>query len=155
MRATKRRQQFLRVATKLFARRGFHATTTKLIALSARCNEATLFQHFTTKENLYKAVLAAKLDECDEALQRVVDNAVLRGDDINSIASLLSDLLALHRTDSALLPLLMFSLLEHDEYAIELLQKMKSRIEQSANLNIRVEPEITQTASSSHTVISL
>lgn len=136
MRAKKRRQQLIRIATRLFARRGFHATTTKLIAFHARCNEALLFQYFTTKENLYKAVLAAKFDKGDEALQRVLDNAVLRGGDLQIIASLVNDLLALHRTDSALLPLLLFSLLEHDEHAIELLQKMKSRIEQNMNPSV-------------------
>ena len=96
-------------------------------------------------------MLAAKLDEGDAALQSVLDNAVLRGDDMGVIASLVSDLLALHQTDSALLPLLMFSLLEHDEHAIELLQKMKSRIEQSANLHTRVEQERPQGVILSHT----
>lgn len=68
---------------------------------------------------------------------------MVRGDDLSIIASLLSDLLALHRTDSALLPLLMFSLLDHDEQAIELLQKLRSRVEQSVNLSVELNhPEL-------------
>lgn len=154
MQATKRRRQLLRIATRLFARRGFHATTTKLIAFHARCNEAILFQHFATKENLYKAALAVKLDKGNEVLQTVLDNAALRGDDLNILESLMSDLFKLHKADSTLLPLLMFGLLERDELTLALLQKLKARIEQSAGLHIRVEPERTRAVSSSHTVIS-
>lgn len=143
MQATKRRSQLLRIATKLFARRGFHATTTRQIAHIAHGNEAILFQHFTTKENLYKTALAAKLDKCDAALQTIRNNAALRGADLSTLASLVSDLLKLHQADSTLLPLLMFSLLEHDELALALLEKMKVCIEQSANLNINVQPERT------------
>ncbi len=152
MRATKRRSQLLRIATKLFARRGFHATTTRQIAQCAHCNEAILFQHFTTKENLYKAALAAKLDKGKEALQTVLDNAALRGDDLNILASLVSDLFKLHQADSTLLPLLMFGLLERDELTLALLQKLRACIEQSAGLNIRVEPERTQAVITSQTV---
>lgn len=141
MQATKRRRQLIRIATKLFARRGFHATTTRLIALGARCNEAVLFQHFPTKENLYKAALAEKLDKGNGALQTVLDNAALRGDDLSILASLAFDLFALHRTDRTLLPLLMFSLLEHDEHTMVLLQKMKTRIEQCTSLSVELMPE--------------
>lgn len=152
MQATKRRDQLIRIATKLFARHGFHATTTKLIALYARCNEAILFQHFNTKQNLYKAALAAKLDKADEALQTVLDSAASRGDDLSIFATLISDLCKLHRTDPTLLPLLMFSLLAHDELTLALFQKLRVRIEQSASLNSQGEQESAQAVSLFHPV---
>jgi len=51
--ATDRRQQILEVASGLFARKGYEGTTTREIAEQAGVNEALLFRHFPSKENLY------------------------------------------------------------------------------------------------------
>ena len=51
--ATDRRQQILEVASCLFARNGYQGTTTREIAEQAGVNEALLFRHFPSKENLY------------------------------------------------------------------------------------------------------
>lgn len=58
--AGERRRQILTVATTLFARQGFQGTKTRQISKKARVNEAILFRHFPTKEELYWAVLDAK-----------------------------------------------------------------------------------------------
>src|SRR5574341_2324395 len=58
--AGERRRQILAVATNLFARQGFEGTKTREISEKARVNEAILFRHFPTKEELYWAVLDAK-----------------------------------------------------------------------------------------------
>ncbi|MGI9101920.1 MAG: TetR/AcrR family transcriptional regulator [Terriglobales bacterium] len=55
--AEERRQQILELATDLFARQGFRGTTTRQIAQRARVNEAIIFRHFPTKEDLYWAVI--------------------------------------------------------------------------------------------------
>jgi TetR/AcrR family transcriptional regulator len=55
--AADRRQQILDAALALFARRGFQGTTTRQIADAARVNEAIIFRHFPSKEDLYWAVL--------------------------------------------------------------------------------------------------
>src|ERR687896_460399 len=55
-----RRQQLIDVAIRLFSRKGFRGTTTKEIALAARVNEAIIFRHFPTKEDLYAATLDFK-----------------------------------------------------------------------------------------------
>src|ERR1700741_1155378 len=52
-----RRQQIVDVATRLFARQGYEGTTTRQIAEAAEGNEAIIFRHFSTQENLYWAVL--------------------------------------------------------------------------------------------------
>jgi AcrR family transcriptional regulator len=52
-----RRQQILEVATDLFARQGFNGTTTRQIAQRAAVNEAIIFRHFPTKDDLYWAVI--------------------------------------------------------------------------------------------------
>jgi TetR/AcrR family transcriptional regulator len=56
-----RRRQIIHVAMELFARRGFRGTTTREIAARVRMNEAILFRHFKHKEDLYWAVIDAKL----------------------------------------------------------------------------------------------
>jgi AcrR family transcriptional regulator len=52
-----RRQQILEAATELFARQGFSGTTTRQIAHKAAVNEAIIFRHFGSKEELYWAVI--------------------------------------------------------------------------------------------------
>src|SRR5512146_2153888 len=52
-----RRQQILEVATELFARQGFSGTTTRQIAQRAAVNEAIIFRHFPTKDDLYWEVI--------------------------------------------------------------------------------------------------
>jgi AcrR family transcriptional regulator len=56
-----RRDQIIGVAMRLFARKGFRGTTTREIAHRARVNEAILFRHFRRKEDLYWAVVDAKV----------------------------------------------------------------------------------------------
>jgi len=56
-----RRQQILGIATEMFAEKGFVGTTTREIAAHAQVNEALIFRHFPTKEELYWAVLEAKV----------------------------------------------------------------------------------------------
>jgi TetR/AcrR family transcriptional regulator len=55
--AEDRRLQILGVARELFAAKGFEGTTTREIAEQAGINEALVFRHFATKEDLYWAVI--------------------------------------------------------------------------------------------------
>jgi AcrR family transcriptional regulator len=59
--AEDRRQQILQVATELFANKGYEGATTREIAKRAKVNEAIIFRHFPTKEELYWAVIEAKV----------------------------------------------------------------------------------------------
>ena len=55
--AEERRLQILELATELFARQGYQGTTTRQIAQRVHVNEAIIFRHFPTKEELYWAVI--------------------------------------------------------------------------------------------------
>lgn len=57
MSAEDRRMQILQVAIGLFSRCGFSGTTTKQIANGAGISEAIIFRHFSTKDELYHAIL--------------------------------------------------------------------------------------------------
>src|SRR5215471_20634491 len=57
------RQQILKTAIRLFAQKGFRGTTTREIALAAGVNEVTIFRHFSSKQDLYAAILEVKSNE--------------------------------------------------------------------------------------------
>lgn len=60
--AEDRRQQIIEVARDLFAARGYEGTTTRELAEEIGVNEAILFRHFPSKDELYWAVLQHMID---------------------------------------------------------------------------------------------
>ena len=60
---TNTREKILETAIELFAEKGFNGTTTKEIAEAAEVNESLIFRHFSTKRELYKAIIEKKIDE--------------------------------------------------------------------------------------------
>ena len=75
--ASERKAQILRTATELFAQQGYEGTKTSLIAREAGVNEAIIFRHFNSKEDLYWAVLEASCcaNEMNMQLKDVLDFA--------------------------------------------------------------------------------
>src|SRR5688500_17883168 len=59
LKAPQRREQLIDVATKLFARNGYEATTTAAIALAAGGTEPILYRHFKSKQELFVAIVRA------------------------------------------------------------------------------------------------
>ena len=57
------REKILDTAIQLFAEKGFNGTTTKEIAEAAEVNESLIFRHFSTKRELYGAIIEKKIDE--------------------------------------------------------------------------------------------
>ena len=55
--AAQRRQQLLSVARAVLAQRGYHGTTMTDIAEAAGVTKPVLYQHFTSKRDLYRIVL--------------------------------------------------------------------------------------------------
>jgi len=106
-----RRQQIVDVATRLFARQGYEGTTTRQIAESAEVNEAIIFRHFSTKEDLYWAVIE---DQCRiRAGREKLEQALASGNDDEEIfTSIATEFL---NRDATLPRLLLFSALERHE----------------------------------------
>ena len=59
LKAPQRREQLLEVATKLFAKLGYEATTTAAIAEAAGITEPILYRHFKSKQELFVAIVRA------------------------------------------------------------------------------------------------
>ena len=108
-----RREQILAAATDLFARQGFQGTTTREIAQRAAVNEAIIFRHFVSKEDLYWAVIEHK---CEEARGRNIVAEYISLLPVEEVfVGIASAFLRLRQQDSSLGRLLLFSALERHE----------------------------------------
>ncbi len=63
VKVSKTRDKILEAAIRLFAEMGFNGTTTKEIAGKAGVNEALIFRYFSTKKELYSAIIEKKISE--------------------------------------------------------------------------------------------
>jgi len=110
--ARDRRLQIMEAAKELFARQGFEGTTTRQIAEAARVNEAIIFRHFPTKEDLYWAIIdrESELTGWQPALQRQLGSGA---SDREVFAAIAEDILVRRAKDSSLSRLLLFSALEN------------------------------------------
>lgn len=112
--ATDRRQQILEVASGLFARKGFQGTTTREIAEEAGINEALLFRHFPSKENLYWTLIE-ELCSARGKRQRVKNILEKGGTDLEVFEAVAREFLTRSDRDRELTRLLWFTALENHE----------------------------------------
>ena len=98
--ALERRSQLLRIAVGLFSDRGFEGTTTKAIARAAGVSEGIIFQHFTTKEELFAGILDYKAKEAGvEQWEAQLRACAEREDDEALVLSLVEQVLKSDRLD--------------------------------------------------------
>jgi AcrR family transcriptional regulator len=71
-RAAVRRRQVLTVASELFAKRGFEATSIRDIATAAGMMSGSLYYHFASKEDLYIAVQDASISKIFNAVEKAI-----------------------------------------------------------------------------------
>jgi AcrR family transcriptional regulator len=72
LKAPQRREQLIEVATKLFARGGYEATTTAAIAYAAGVTEPILYRHFRGKQELFVAIVRSVSSVTLKAWQEIV-----------------------------------------------------------------------------------
>jgi TetR/AcrR family transcriptional regulator len=112
LRAADRRGQILSLATALFARQGFNGTTTKQIAAKAGVTEALIFRHFPTKDDLYWAVIEAKIQD-NSPRTRMQARLAAEGTDAEILCGVAIDILQRRAKDQTLSRLLLYSALEN------------------------------------------
>jgi len=112
--AAARRQQILEAATALFARQGFHGTTTRQIADRVGVKEIILFRLFPSKRDLYWAVIEAKC-AVPPGRKRMRDHLTSGQDDHTVFTAIAHGMLEFHTQDMTLTRLLLFSSLESHE----------------------------------------
>lgn len=112
--ARDRRQQILEVAFGLFARKGYDGATTREIAEEAGINEALLFRHFSSKENLYWTMIE-EVCQARGRRQRIQELLDGGGTDFEVFQGIARDILARTPRDRQLTRLLWFTALENHE----------------------------------------
>lgn len=73
--AAERRRQLLDTARSLFAERGFHTTSMNDIAEAAGVTKPVLYQHFTSKRDLYRAVVTDVGGRLEETIAKAAAGA--------------------------------------------------------------------------------
>ena len=122
-----KRQDIIKAAIEVFARNGFRGTTTRDLAAHADVNEAIIFRHFNTKQELYRAILEQKLSQGKDARWEEVQQLALTGNDEEFLESFGNQFLERHEQDSTFMRLLTFSALEGHELSEMFLSSIAGR----------------------------
>jgi AcrR family transcriptional regulator len=122
-----KRHDILEAAIELFAKNGFRGTTTRDLATQAGVNEAIIFRHFNTKQELYRAILEEKLSQKQDAHLEEFRQLAASGDDQKFLETFGQQFLERHEGDMTFMRLLMFSALEGHELSEMFLASMAGR----------------------------
>ena len=122
-----KRQDIIKAAIEVFARNGFRGTTTRDLASHAEVNEAIIFRHFNTKQELYRAILEQKLNQGQDAHCEEVQQLAKAGNDEEFFENFGNQFLERHEQDSTFMRLLMFSALEGHELSEMFLTSIAGR----------------------------
>jgi AcrR family transcriptional regulator len=76
MRAPERRAQLLDVARKVFGNSGFHAVSMEDVAKEAGITKPILYDHFSSKKDLYLALLDEDLADLHDKVKEALDSPV-------------------------------------------------------------------------------
>src|SRR5437764_6616923 len=87
LKAQQRREQLMEVATKLFARNGYEATTTAAIALAAGVTEPILYRHFKSKQELFVAIVKSVSNQTFKHWESLIAGIDDPADQIRRIAT--------------------------------------------------------------------
>src|SRR6195952_1603283 len=86
LKAPQRREQLIEVATKLFAKTGYDATTTAAIAEAAGVTEPILYRHFDSKQELFVAIVRSVSELTMERWRAVIGGVGDPAEQIRRIA---------------------------------------------------------------------
>lgn len=110
-----RRQQLINAAMRLFSSKGFDGTTTREIAQAAGINEALIFRHFRTKEELYWAVVSSRIRAAgrQDKIREYLKSSRLDASEV--LGAIAENLLDRTCEDADLTRLLLFSALRNSQ----------------------------------------
>ena len=86
LKAPQRREQLIEVATKLFAKWGYEATTTAAIAEAAGVTEPILYRHSDSKQELFVAIVRSVSEQTLRHWAEILDGIADPAEQIRRIA---------------------------------------------------------------------
>jgi len=110
-----RRARIIDAALRLFADKGFSGTRTREIAELAGISETLIFQHFKTKEDLYRAALRELFGP--HPVMPEVEEMMAEKDDFGVFNTLALHLIRHNQQDPRIMRLAIFSALEGGHFA--------------------------------------
>ena len=110
-----RRARIIDAALRFFAGKGFSGTRTRGIAELAGISETLIFQHFKTKEDLYRAALTELFSH--HPVMPEVEEEIAKKDDYGVFSTLALHIIRHNRQDPRIMRLAMFSALEGSHFA--------------------------------------
>ena len=110
-----RRAQIIDAALNVFADKGFSGTRTREIAELAGISETLIFQHFKTKEELYRAALRGLFGP--HPVMHDIEEMMADRDDFGVFSNLALHVISHNRQDRRIVRLAMFSALEGFHFA--------------------------------------
>ena len=84
-----RKEKIMQASIQLFVQRGFHNTSTRMIAEQAGVSEGLIFRHFRSKDALLDSLLQQGADEMYQAVAEIISEHPM--DDAQKIASIARD----------------------------------------------------------------
>src|SRR3954447_24534269 len=99
LKAAQRREQLIEVASKLFAKHGYEATTTAAIAQAAGVTEPILYRHFESKQEMFVAIVKAVSQQTMEHWQELIAGMTDPAQQIRQISAEMPDHMA-HLADA-------------------------------------------------------
>lgn len=115
--AAERRAAIVQAAIRRFAMHGFRGTTTRELAAAAGVSEPVLYQHFSTKQDLYTAIVDHLIEEAHERFDQQARQVEPVASDREFLQWLGESILAYYLEDPDRIRLLLFSALEGHELA--------------------------------------
>ena len=99
LKAPERREQLMDVASKLFAKLGYEATTTAAIAEAAGVTEPILYRHFNSKQEMFIAIVKAMSGQTMQHWEELIAGVTDPAQQIRHISAELPDHMA-HLADA-------------------------------------------------------
>src|SRR5947209_9864974 len=88
LKAPQRREQLIEVATRLFAKLGYEATTTAAIAEAAGVTEPILYRHFKSKQELFVAIVREMSDQTMQEWRELIEGVTDPAERIRRVAQM-------------------------------------------------------------------
>lgn len=109
-----RRIGIIKAATRLFSDKGFRGATTRELASIVGVSEPVLYQHFSDKKDLYKAILEERAYLWEKNVPSL-EPPTSPEQDQQYLTDLANGMIDWHTTDPSYIRLLLFSALEDHE----------------------------------------